>query len=408
VFRAGFTLEAAERLAGEDALDGVASLLDKAFLRRDPAGRFAMLETIREYGLECLIESGRYAEVRLAHARLMADIAQEHERDIDHFALDADNFRTALESAIEAGEPELALRLAAPLWWFWYLRGLYSEGRRWLERVLAMPGAAELPIRAKAMTGAGALAFLQCHYDEATKLLDAAIEFSGRHGDPMSLAHSLQFRGSIARERAEYGRAIELHELSRRLWQELGHGDSAGRSLNSIAFASWLNRDFARTFELAESTLQLFRERRDIEGVAWSLLNLAAALFYSGQLDAAAGRLDECLTWSRGAGFKEGVAWSLHLSALVLRARGEPHTATVLQESLRIHWELGDRWRTASLLEALGGVRRDPRLLGAAAALRRELATPVPPVERPQLEADAAEVGVRECTVEEAIRIALG
>jgi len=224
----------------------------------------------------------------------------------------------------------------------------------------------------------------------------------------MSLAQSLQFRGSISRERAEYERAIDLHQLSRTLWEELEDRGNAGRSRNYVAFASWLHGDFARTFELCEGTLQLFRDRRDVEGVAWSLLNLAAALFYSGRLDAAGERLEECLTWSRGAGFKEGIAWSLHLLALVSRARGESGAASTLKESLRMHCELGDRWRTASLLEALGGVLRDPRLLGAAAALRRELATPVPPVERPQVEADVAEVGMAECAVEEAIAIALG
>ncbi|MBV9496527.1 MAG: tetratricopeptide repeat protein, partial [Acidobacteria bacterium] len=393
-------------------LDGIASLLDKAFLRRDPVGRddeprFAMLETIREYGLERLVESKQWDALRLTHARLMADIAEENEQQVERLALDADNFRTALESAIAVGETELALRLAAPLWWFWYLRGLYTEGRRWLRQVLALPGAMEVLICSRALTGAGALAFLQCQYDEATTLLDTAIELSRRHGDRMSLAQSLQFRGSIARERGEYERAVDLHQLSRTLWEQLEDRANVGRSRNYIAFASWLHGDFQRTFELCEGTLELFRERRDVEGVVWSLLNLAAALFYSGRLDAAQERLDECLTWSRDAGFQEGIAWSLHLLALVLRARGEGDAAKLLQESLRIHWELGDRWRTASLLEAMGGVRRDPRLLGAAAALRRQLSVPVPPVERPQLEADLKAVGIVDCGVDEAIAIAL-
>ena len=294
VFRGGFSLEAAERLAGGDVLNGLSSLLDKAFLRRDPAGRddaprFVMLETIREYGLECLDESGRRPEVQIAHARLMAQMAEENELQTDVLAADADNFRTALESAINAGDAELALRLGGSLWWFWYLRGFYNEGRRWLDQVLAMSGEEE--IRSKAMTGAGALAFLQCDYDKATQLLDAAIDFARAHGDPMSLAQSLQFRGSIARERAEYDHAIDLHQLSRTLWEELEDRANAGRSLNYIAFCSWLNRDFARTFELCEGTLQLFRGRRDVEGVAWSLLNLAAALLYSGRLSEAEERL---------------------------------------------------------------------------------------------------------------------
>jgi predicted ATPase/serine/threonine protein kinase len=412
VFRGGFSLEAAERLADDDILDGVSSLLDKAFLRRDPAARdddprFAMLETIREYGVECLAGEQRLDEVRLAHARVMAGFLEENELETDRLAIDEDNFRTALESAVAAGDAELALRLGAALWWFWYVRGSYSEGRRWLDEVLAVPGGAEVPTRAKAITGAGALAFLQCDYDRATELLDNAIDLARTHGDPMSLARSLQFRGGIARERGEYEHAIDLHQLSRTIWLELEDRANVGRSLNYVGFASWLSGDFTRTFELCESTLQLFKDRRDTEGVAWSLLNLAGALLYSGKLKIAEERLAECLAWSRAGSFKEGIAWSLNLLGCALRARGDTMAASMLQDSLRLHWELGDRWRSASVLEALGGVRRDPRLLGAAAALRAHLGAPVPPTERPQHDLDVAEVGTAECAIEEAIAIAL-
>jgi tetratricopeptide (TPR) repeat protein len=412
VFQGGFSLEAAERLVDGDALDGISSLLDKAFLRRDPGARdddprFAMLETIRDYGLECLVESNRRNDVLLAHARVMAGILEENELETDRLAADEDNFRTALESATSAGDAELALRLGAGLWWFWYVRGAYSEGRRWLDEVLAIADAEDVPIRAKAMTGAGALAFLQCDYDSATELLDTAIDLSRRHGDPVSLARSLQFRGSIARERGEYDHAIDLHQLSRTLWLELEDRSNVGRSLNYIAFSSWLKGDFARTSELCEGTLQLFRDRRDIEGTAWSLLNLAAALLYSGKLAVAEERLEECLSWSRAGGFKEGIAWSLHLLGLVLRARGDQRADGMLTDSLRLQWELGDRWRSASILESLGGVRRNPRLLGAAAALRAQLRAPIPPVERPQYDADVAAVGIEECPVDEAIAMAL-
>ena len=89
------------------------------------------------------------------------------------------------------------------------------------------------------------------------------------------------------------------------------------------------------------------------------------------------------------------------------RSRGDAGSASALKDSLRIHFELGDRWRTASLLEALGGVNRDARLLGAAAALRRQLGAPVPPVERAQVEGDVAEIGTAECALEAAIATAL-
>jgi len=338
----------------------------------------------------------------------MARIAEENELQIERVALDEDNFRTALEWATSAADAALALRLAAALWWSWYVRGSYSEGRRWIDEVLALPGGESIPNRAKAMTGAGALAFLQCDYDRATELLDEAIVLARRHGDRTSLARSLQFRGSISRERGEYDQAIDLHLLSRTIWLELGDDANAGRSLNYVGFASWLNCDFQRTFELCEGTRYLFRGGRDTEGAAWALLNLAGGLLYSGNVESAEQRLEECLGWSRASGFNEGIAWALNLLGCALRARGEDaRAAKVLKDSLRLHWKLGDRWRSASVLEALGGVLRDPRLIGAASALRAGLRAPVPPAERAQHEADLATVSSVPCDPDEAVRIAL-
>jgi non-specific serine/threonine protein kinase len=412
VFRGGFTLEQAERLVDEFVLDGISSLLDKAFLRRDPAApedapRFMMLETIRDYGLEVLSEQSRDAELRRAHAQLMASIAEENELETDRLSNDDDNFRTAIDWAVSSHDAELALRLGAALWWSWYMRGHYAEGRRALEAILDVADGDDVPVRAKAQTGAGALAFLQCDYDRAIQLLESSIVLSKRHGDPMSLARSLQFRGSIARERGEYEHAIDLHLLSRTIWAELEDRANVGRSLNYVGFASWLSCDFARAIELAESTLQLFKDRRDTEGVVWSLLNLAASALYSGNARGAEQRLDECLSWSRTGGFKEGIAWSLNLLGCALRTRDDARAESILQDSLRLHWEIGDRWRSASVLEALGGVRRDPKLLGAAAALRTRLGTPVPPVERTQYDADVAAIGLVECDVNEAVEHAL-
>jgi non-specific serine/threonine protein kinase len=409
VFRGGFTLDAAERLTGVDVLDGVSSLLDKAFLRRDPASpdaqpRFTMLETIREYGLEVLGETARDTEIRRAHAQLMIELAEEHELDLQRLDAEDDNFRTAIEWTVAAKDADLALRLGAALWWKWYVRGRYAEGRRALDAILAVPDGENVAVRAKAQTGAGAMAFFQCDYDRSIALLESSIELARTNGDPMSLALSLQYRGSIARERGDYEQSIDLHLLSRTIWAELEDRGNVGRSLNYVGFASWLKGDFTRTNELCTGTLQLFRERHDTEGAAWSLLNLAAAALYSGDLDRAESRLEECLSWSRAGGYKEGVAWSLNLYGCMLRARGDLQRAEhYLVDSLQLHWELGDRWRSASVLEALGGVRRDARLLGAAAALRARLGTPVAPVEREQVEKDVAAIGVAECDVADAI-----
>lgn len=434
VFRGGFDIEAAEGIlemgcslavdagldttaaSALDVVEGIESLLDKAFLRpwdegREEQPRFLMLETIREYGLECLSQKAIDAIVHDAHARWMADFAEKNEHDGKRLTLEADNFRTAIDWACSTRDADLAHRLGAALWWQWYLHGQYSEGRRRLGEILEIPGGEEHRLRAKVATGAGALAFLQCDYEKAIRLLESSIGLARQHGDSVSLARALQFRGSIARERAEYEHAIDLHHLSRTIWEGLEDEVNAARSLNYVAFAAWLSGDVRLAEELSSRILPMFRDRADVEGVAWSLLNLAASALYRGALDEAEKRLEESVAWSRAGTFKEGVAWSLGLFGLVLRARGESALADrMLQDSLRLNWELGDRWRIASGLEAIGGLRGDSRLLGAAAALRERLGAPTPPVERPQLESDLARLTEPphwNRDLEEAIRIAL-
>ena len=400
VFRGGFSIAQAEALAHfhGDVLEGLSSLVDKAFLRRDVASnddepRFIMLETIREYGLELLAEDGREEEVRRAHAMLMTEQAERAVVPVDH-----DNYRAALEWSLMR-DTSVGVRLGASLWWFWYIHGHYAEGLRWLAAVLSLDNDDEIS-RGRALTGAGALAFLQCDYEGAIELLDSSIALARRTGDKRILAQSLQFRGSIARERGDYEHAIDLHELSATIWKELDDRANVGRSMNYVAFSSWLKRDFARAVELCRLTLPLFRDRGDTEGVAWSLLNLAATAFHSGDLERAEQRLEESLSWSRAGGFKEGIYWSLNLLGYVLRSRGDvPRATTMQQDALQLQWELGDQWRSSSVFEALAGLAIDSgnlpraaRLFGAAESLRSRLGTPVPPVEHEQYEKDVLAV----------------
>lgn len=105
-----------------------------------------MLETIREYGLECLRESGEFGHVQRAHALYYLTLAEGMEpaywdaqaiANLDTLEPEFENMRTALNWFAESGEIELALRLSTALWWFWYARGHLSEGRQWLELLLS-------------------------------------------------------------------------------------------------------------------------------------------------------------------------------------------------------------------------------------------------------------------------------
>src|SRR6185503_2774563 len=163
VFRDGFTLaavlavcfggaEGADDDQEGEALELLASLLDKSLLVRhgngDEEPRYSMLETIRAYAAGQLADAER-AELRRRHAAYFLDLAERGVPELTpasaavplaELAAAEDDLRAALQWALEQDDPEPALRLAGSLWWFWYLHGEYSEGRRWVDAALARAG----------------------------------------------------------------------------------------------------------------------------------------------------------------------------------------------------------------------------------------------------------------------------
>jgi len=159
VFTGGATLEAAEQvcsgpcLPAGQVLDLLTALADKSLLtvRYDPP-RYRMLEIIRAYGQERLAEAGEADELRAAHAQYFTRLA-EQSRDhllaaeqldwLRRLADDQDNLHAAIRHAVAAGDGPTAVRLAAALGWYWFLRGMKLEGAELTGEALGVPGAAE-------------------------------------------------------------------------------------------------------------------------------------------------------------------------------------------------------------------------------------------------------------------------
>ena len=217
VFVGGCTIEAAETVCDAqedleiDTLDGVAQLMDKSLLRQeeqaDGEPRFLMLETIREYALECLAESGEAEVIRRQHATFFQAFAEEADPKVRsaeqavwyrRLEIEHDNLRAALGFLLEQKASEMGLRLAGALWAFW--RHHLQEGRGWLAQMLAQPDAqVHTATRAKALLGAGALAFFQGDFLEASWLLEESISIGREVGAPgrRNLAHALMMLGHL-------------------------------------------------------------------------------------------------------------------------------------------------------------------------------------------------------------------
>ncbi len=420
VFAGGWHLGAAEAVGSggglerEDIPGLVFRLVDKSLVMAemgdDGEVRYRLLQPVRQYGVGRLRESGGAPEARRRHADYFMGLAEGAEPDLtgaqqaawlDRLENEYGNLRAAIAWSLEEdGDPEVGLRLAGALWRFCYTRGHYGEGREWLEGTLARAHDSAAGLRAKALTGAGVLAFLQCDYVRATVLLEESLALYRELEDELGIASALQSLGSIARERGRYARAVAIHEESLALQRKLGNEEGIARALDGLGFVAWLQENYRRARTLCTEALTLYRGLDDAEGIAWSLVNLGATAQHEGDHERASRLLNEGLALSREAGYREGIAWSLNELGVLARHRGDLEEAEeLLEESLGIHHELGDRWRTASVLEALaatalarGELGRAARLFGAAEALRGDIGTPVPQCERADRDRDLSSV----------------
>jgi non-specific serine/threonine protein kinase len=211
VFAGSFSLEAAEAVcAGGDIeptkiLDLIGRLSAKSLLQVEEQGseaRYRLLETLRQYASERLQESSVESEVRLKHVEYLLKLAETAEPELvgprvgswlASLNPDHDNFRSALQWCLERGESELGLRLAGAFYRFWLMRGFLTEGSEWLDRLLALPGAAAPSVgRAKALNGAAGLA-ANGQPERALRLAEEAVDLWRALGNDARLAYALAF-----------------------------------------------------------------------------------------------------------------------------------------------------------------------------------------------------------------------
>jgi predicted ATPase/DNA-binding CsgD family transcriptional regulator len=368
VFAGGFTLAAAEAVASErlgvgseengslsshsplpsphSVLDLLASLVDKSLLRQAESasgdGRVDMLETIREFGAELLEASDESAASRDCHLAWLVEWAEtvapglegaERAEWLERVDLEIANVRAALRWSERGGDPAAGLRLAGALGRYWEMRALFTEGRAWLDRLLAAvpPGAS--PTRAGAATVAGRLADLQ--------------------GD-LSVGHALLLDALAA-------------------WRELGDPAGEARALAGLADVRASMGDYPTAVEAGEAALAIRRRLGDRAGMALVLGGLGTVAFRRGDIEHAARLWEEGLALQRALGDRYGQSAFLNNLAMVATRRGDPARAERLfAENLAFFRRIGDRRRTAVTLLNLFQVLMDQGAADRAEASLRE------------------------------------
>jgi tetratricopeptide (TPR) repeat protein len=361
------------------------------------------------------LASGEAEAARCRHAAFFLSLAERATLDVSRSqqkvwlaVLDQedDNLRAALQWTLERGEAELGLRVAGALWWFWWIRGRHSEGRRWLDRLLAMArsdGTVGAAIRARALRGAGALAYDQGDYSRAAALLEQSLVLYRELRDVRGIAWVLHSLAFVPRDRGDYGQAGALLEESLELFRELGDSGGVARAIQNLARVVRDQGDFTRAAALHEESLLLFRSLGDEGGIAWALSLLGVTLRSEGDESRALALLDESLALFEDQGDQRGIAWSLLQLGLVARDHGDYGRAgSLFKESLARFRDLGDKYGVAQLVGELAAVacahghtERAARLFGAADALFAAIGARLSPPEQAAHERSLATVRAR-------------
>ncbi len=381
---------------------GLASLVDQSLLQRIPPGRddarFTMLETIREYGLERLAAAGEADPIMRAHAAYFLDLAERAELALSgpdraewlgRLAAEHSNLRAALTWAIDRQEAETALRLGGALWRFWAERGHLSEGRRWLEGALALPGGPATAPRAKALHYLGNLALDLSDYRSARSAFEGSLRLRREIGDQRGVASSLTGLGLVAIDQGKYEQSRSFHEESLAIKRGLGDRRGESLSLYNLGRLAAATGDLDLARSLHNAALAIRVDLDDAAATAYSYQQLGGVARRRGDL-AAAPLLERALTNFRAVGELAGEGHVLYELGRLAYDQREPSAALArLREALVLRRELGDRLGLAECLEALAPIaagwaerERALRLWGAAAVERDRLGTPIPPVDR--------------------------
>ncbi|MDQ7829419.1 MAG: tetratricopeptide repeat protein [Armatimonadota bacterium] len=375
VFAGTFDLEAIEAVCadprpgsgqGAGVLDLLTSLVDKSLVMVEPStdvARYRLLDTVRAYCRERLTAPDLAAlqDRHLRYCTGVAEVAEPHlrgpeqQRWLARLDREHDNLRAAL--AWSVGRPEAVgwgLRLAAALWWFWYRRGHYSEGRRWLRAVLTAAAAEPAALRLKALYAAAYLAWRQGDMGEAETYSLASVGLAQEHGEPLPLAYALLVRGIVVRAQRRPALARELHERGLALFRQVGHLEGIAWSLRMLGIVEWHDGRMEQARARFEEACALLEQIEDGWAVMVCLSDLGRVAAHRGDDEAAESLLRRALDRYTSLEDEMGMASAWELLGEVAARQGRFDEAdALLARSLHLYEKLGDRWDIAAVHAAI-------------------------------------------------------
>ncbi|WP_106192548.1 ATP-binding protein [Umezawaea tangerina] len=354
VFAGSFGLDAAQDVCG-GALEVLGGLVDKSVLigeRGVDGVRFRLLEPLRQFGRDRLRALGEEESLRRKHRDHFVALAERGEREWfgpeqgrvqERTRQDHANLRAAVDHCLADPDGyDVGLHLVGTLWFYWIGCGALGEGRRWVDRVLAL-GTGPGPLRAKVLWVGGYLATVQGDLTAAVGMLEECRGYARKAGDRGALAYATHRLACTMLVGDDLDRAGELFDEAWGLYRALGLLDSnvlmARVELGIVAL-------FREDLDLAGELCAGAKAEGEQHGEQWSSAYatwvLAMCAFARGEWDESEALARESLGVKRAFDDLLGVVLGIEVLAWNAAARGcADRAATLLGAAHRLWQSVG-------------------------------------------------------------------
>ena len=330
VFTGSWTVEASDAVGtvdgGLDAVDTLASLLAQSLIlidESDPAEpRFRMLNTIRAYAREQLAERAEADAAITRLTRYMVRVVEtvrdalqgpDHREVAERLDRERDEIRSAIDWALQTDDAETVGRLLAPLFTYWWSRGLLPMTSELAEQAAALPSAASLapyasalllgargismvmigraaeaePLLRRTLLGLGG-ALVSSALGEACERLDDAAGAFREIVDQWGLALTLSTRGQLALLAGDQAAARSMHEEALAASQAIDNDYLQAQILDMLGLDAATTGDMGAARDRYAAGAELHIRLLDYEGSAYGLSGLAGLALTQGRAPAAA------------------------------------------------------------------------------------------------------------------------
>ncbi|HEY4385721.1 MAG TPA: LuxR C-terminal-related transcriptional regulator [Ktedonobacteraceae bacterium] len=290
VFVGGCTLPAIEALSqdilrdsGQSIFDMVTSLLNKSLLQRKPINnheqRFILLETLREYALECLRTGDEEETTRQMHAEYYLSLVQSFAAevmesgsplDITCIESDFENILATFNWFLHVHDGQRVLELSRALGGFW-IQFVPGEGYRWSMQALESARQSKTPVqietRALILNNAALIEYCRSNWTEADRLVQEAQRLLKSSGSPANIARLLLTEGAGALIQGQYDITAKIARKSLQMLQDTAAPQLTAEAHLLLAYSAYFQGNSRLAHEIEKKGLELTQKTGDLSAM---------------------------------------------------------------------------------------------------------------------------------------------